>query len=255
MKDAKVQLAAKWIIESDKIVVFTGAGISTESGLPDFRGPNGVWTRRDKGLPPPRTRVPWSEVEPNQAHLAIVELQNIGKLDFLISQNVDNLHLKSGILPKKIAELHGNTTLMRCLSCDRQFKKQAVGWDEARWGKGYRTMPPKKGQPNCPKCGGRLISSVVNFGDPLSAKDLKLAKQHSMTCDLFIAIGSSLVVIPAAEMPRYALEAGAKFILINKGETPYDDLAHLRFDGKAGVIMSEIIKKVKQMLDIYRKSD
>ena len=250
MKDNKIQLAAKWVVEFDKIVIFTGAGVSTESGLPDFRGPNGVWTRRDKGLPPPRIRVPWSEVKPNPAHLILVELQNRGKLDFLISQNVDNLHLKSGILPEKIAELHGNTTLMRCLDCDRQFKKQAVGWDEATWGKGYRTMRPKKGQPNCPNCGGRLISSVVNFGDPLPAKDLKLAKQHSMTCDLFIAIGSSLVVTPAAEIPRYALEAGAKFILINKGETPYDDLAHLRFDGKAGMIMSAIIEKVKQMLDI-----
>jgi NAD-dependent deacetylase len=253
MKDEKIQLAAKWIVESDKVVVFTGAGISTESGLPDFRGPNGVWTRRDKGLPPPRTRVPWSEVEPNAAHLAIVELQNMGKLEILISQNVDNLHLKSGILPEKIAELHGNTTLMRCLSCDRQFKKQAVGWVEARWGKGYRTMRPKKDQPICPKCGGRLISSVVNFGDPLPAKDLNLAKKHSMRCDLFIAIGSSLVVTPAAEMPRYALEVGAKFILINKGVTPYDDLAHLRFDAKAGEVMSAILRKVKQIMGKYPK--
>lgn len=255
MKDEKIQLAAKWVVESDKIVVFTGAGVSTESGLPDFRGPNGVWTRRDKGLPPPRTRVPWSEVEPNPAHLAIVELQNMDKLDFLISQNVDNLHLKSGILPKKIAELHGNTTLMQCLNCDSQFERRAVGWAEGRWGKGYRTTRPKKGQPNCPRCGGRLISSVVNFGDPLPIKELKLAKQHSMTCDLFIAIGSSLVVTPAAEMPQYALEAGAKFILINKGETPYDDLAHLRFDGKAGAIMSAILKKVNQMFGKYPKTD
>ena len=144
---------------------------------------------------------------------------------------------------------------MRCLNCDMQFKKQVVGWVEAKWGKGYRTMHPKKGQPSCPNCGGRLISSVVNFGDPLPEKDLNKAIRHSMTCDLFIAIGSSLVVTPAAEMPRYALEARAKFILINQGETPYDELAHLRFDGKAGVIMSAIIRKVKQILGNYPKKD
>ena len=95
MSKDQIELAAQWIANSKRLVVFTGAGISTESGLPDFRGPNGVWTRRDKGLPPPKSKKPWHMVDPNLAHLAIVELQELGILDFLISQNVDNLHLKS----------------------------------------------------------------------------------------------------------------------------------------------------------------
>jgi mono-ADP-ribosyltransferase sirtuin 6 len=103
----KIDLAAKWIAESEKLVVFTGAGISTDSGLPDFRGPDGVWTRRDAGLPPPKSP-PWDQVKPNIAHFSIVELLKIGKLDYLISQNVDGLHAKSGIPFEKLAELHGN---------------------------------------------------------------------------------------------------------------------------------------------------
>lgn len=172
----------------------------------------------------------------------------MGKLKFLISQNVDNLHLKSGILSDRIAELHGNRTLMRCMSCDGRFKKEEVGWDDSRWGKGYRTSSVKKGQPNCPVCGGRLISSVVNFGDPLPPRDLKLAIRHSKECDLFTIIGSSLVVYPAADMPRHALESGAKLILVNKGETAMDDLAHLRLEGKAGEIVPRIVRKVEELL-------
>lgn len=239
----KIETAAKWIAESKRHVVFTGAGISTESGLPDFRGPNGVWTKRDKGLLPPR--VNWSSVKPNPAHIAIAELQNMGKLKFLISQNVDNLHLESGILPNKIAELHGNRNLMRCMSCDKKFRKTEVGWDDAEWGEGYRKSPVKEGQPSCPVCGGRLISSVVNFGDPLPPRDLNLAIQHSKDCDLFTIIGSSLVVYPAADMPRYALESGAKLMLVNKGRTAMNDSVHLGLEGKAGEIMPRIVQRVK----------
>ena len=105
--EEKITLAANWIAESKRLVIFTGAGISTDSGLPDFRGPDGVWTRRDKGLPPPKS-LPWDQVRPNQGHYAIVELMELGKLDYLISQNVDGLHAKSGIPFEKLAELHGN---------------------------------------------------------------------------------------------------------------------------------------------------
>lgn len=242
----KISIAARWITESERHVVFTGAGVSTESGIPDFRGPDGVWTRREKGLPPPQ--VDWSSIEPNPAHKAIASLQDMGKLEFLISQNVDNLHLRSGISPENMAELHGNRTLMRCMSCGRKFKKREVNWDDAKWGKGYRTSPVKEGQPNCPVCDGRLVSSVVNFGDPLPSKELNLAIQHSKKCDLFTVIGSSLVVYPAADMPRYALESGAKLILINKGRSAMDDLAHLRLEGKAGEIVPRIVRRVNAIL-------
>jgi mono-ADP-ribosyltransferase sirtuin 6 len=114
--EEKINLAAKWIAESKKLVILTGAGISTDSGLPDFRGPDGVWTRRDKGLPPPKSKVPYDQVKPNPSHYAIVELLKMGKLDYLISQNVDGLHIKSGIPFDKLAELHGNQFFMKCLS-------------------------------------------------------------------------------------------------------------------------------------------
>ncbi|KPV64033.1 MAG: NAD-dependent protein deacetylase [Candidatus Bathyarchaeota archaeon BA2] len=113
--ERKINTLAQWMFEARYLVVFTGAGISTESGLPDFRGPNGIWTRMDKGLPP-KSMPAWDSVQPNKGHLAIVELQNLGKLKFLISQNVDNLHLKSGINPELLAELHGNIAKLRCES-------------------------------------------------------------------------------------------------------------------------------------------
>ena len=247
MSQQQIELAAEWIANSKKLVVFTGAGISTESGLPDFRGPDGVWTRRDKGLPPPRSK-PWHLVDPNAAHLAIVELQNLGLLDFLISQNVDNLHLKSGIRPELLAELHGNTTLMRCLNCDRQMTYEQAGLDQKIFGPGYRTSPVQARQPKCSHCGGRLISSIVNFGDPLPEKELNAALEHSKNCDVFLAVGSSLVVTPAAYMPQQALQAGAKVLLLNEGETPFDKAVQLRIHGKAGIILPQIMTRVKDLL-------
>ncbi len=119
---------ARWIIQCTHLVAFTGAGISTDSGIPDFRGPDGVWTRRDAGLPAPWWRVPPGKVTPNASHLALVELQRLGKLQFLITQNTDNLHRQSGIRPESLAELHGNGQLMRCLGCDRQYPRRGVGW-------------------------------------------------------------------------------------------------------------------------------
>ena len=152
-----IETIARHLAESEHVVAFTGAGISTDSGIPDFRGPEGVWTRRDAGLPAPRWRVPPGQIRPNPSHLALVELQRLGKLRFVITQNTDNLHRASGIRPELLAELHGNGQLMRCLGCDRQYPRQEVGWDRDRWGSGYRTQEPVSGQPSCPDCGGRLI--------------------------------------------------------------------------------------------------
>ena len=223
----RIEKLAQWIFASKYIVVFTGAGISTESGLRDFRGPDGLWTRRDKGLSAPHQD--FTGAEPNSGHYAIKELQDLGRLEFLISQNVDNLHLKSGIEPETLAELHGNLTKVRCVSCD--FK-----------------MDRAEGEEKCPLCGGNLVSTVVNFGDSLPAKDLQESYKHSQKCDLFIVVGSSLVVYPAADMPAVALEAGAKLVIINKGETPFDSNAHLRFDEKIGEVLPPAIKRLKELL-------
>lgn len=248
LKD-KIDLAAKWIAESKRLVVFTGAGISTESGIPDFRGPDGLWTRRDKGLPPPKSP-PWDQVKPNPGHYAIVELLKIGKLDYLISQNVDGLHAKSGVSFEKLAELHGNMYFMKCLSCGKKMLFEEVGWDQETWGKGYRSSPVKKGQPPCPNCGERVINSIVNFGDPLPEDDLSESIRRSERSDVFFVVGSSLVVVPAANMPLYAKQHGAKLIILNKGETPYDGIADLRFSDQIGDVLPPIVEKVKRLMNV-----
>lgn len=222
----KIETLVQWMFDASYLVVFTGAGISTESGLPDFRGPDGIWTRRDKGLPPKPT-APWESVQPNKGHMAVVELQKLGKLKFLISQNVDNLHLKSGINTQLLAELHGNITKLRCESCET-------------------TTDASSNLETCPRCGGRLVSSVVNFGQPMPSKDLELSFYHSKKSDLFIVAGSSLVVTPAACMPREALEAGAKLAIINKGETPFDSSCHLRFDEEIGNVLPQAVGELKK---------
>ncbi len=226
--DQRIKTLAGWIFASKRLVVFTGAGISTESGLPDFRGPDGLWTRKDKGLP--NISRDFSAAEPNEGHRAIVELQQLNKLSFLISQNVDNLHLKSGIRPELLAELHGNITKVRCSQCEF-------------------TMDNFDDTNNCPICGNKMVPSVVNFGQSLPQKDLAEAIRHSQNCDLFIVVGSSLVVYPAADMPRLATEAGAKLVIINQGDTPLDELAQLRFQEKIGKILPPAIEQLKLLME------
>jgi NAD-dependent deacetylase len=225
--DVRIKTLAKWLWESERIVVFTGAGISTESGLPDFRGPDGVWTRRDKGLPAQSRD--FSKAEPNFGHLAIVELQNLKKLSFLISQNVDNLHLKSGIRPELLAELHGNISKIRCSRCEF-------------------TMDNFDDQLLCPLCGGTMNPSVVNFGQSLPRKDLEDAYSYSQNCDLFIVVGSSLVVFPAADMPRIAHQSGARLVIVNQEDTPLDHLANLRFQEKIQEVLPPAVNMLKELM-------
>ena len=225
--DKRLNTLAEWMFEARHLVVFTGAGISTESGLADFRGPDGLWTRQAKGLPTKSND--FASAEPNAGHLAIAELQRMGKLAFLISQNVDNLHLKSGIRPELIAELHGNITRLRCQSCE--FLMDNVG----------DVIP-------CPICGGQLASSVVDFGQSLPQHDLEDAYGHSKRADLFLAVGSSLVVTPAAGMPRVALQAGARLVIINQGETPLDSAAHLRFEEKISDVLPPAVARLREMM-------
>jgi NAD-dependent SIR2 family protein deacetylase len=228
MKDLeeRIKKLAQWMFESKYLVAFTGAGISTESGLPDFRGPDGIWTRQEKGLPT-KSR-PFTSVEPNVGHRAIVELQNLGKLKFLISQNVDNLHLRSGIRSNLLAELHGNVAKLRCQRCQTQVDKSLT-------------------LSTC-SCGGRLVSSVVNFGDPLPQEDLEYSFHHSSSCDLFIVVGSSLVVSPANDMPRVALRFGARLVIINQGETPMDSRCHLRFEERIGEVLPPAVDRLKKLM-------
>lgn len=207
-----------------------------------------MWTRRDAGLPAPRWRVPPALVGPNASHLSLVELQRLGKLRFLITQNTDNLHRRSGIRPELLAELHGNGQLMRCLGCDRLYTRQEVGWETARWGPGYRTQKPLAGQPACADCGGRLISSVVNFEDPLPHREFTLAEAHARRCDLMLVLGSSLTVQPAASLVGLAIRSGARVVLVNQGKTPYDRAATLRVWAGIGEVIPPAVQPVKLML-------
>ena len=205
--ETRIAHAVELISHSKYLVAFTGAGISTESGLPDFRGPNGLWTRWEKGLPmhdEDEADQDWEDATPNPGHYALVQLQNWGLLKYLISQNIDNLHLKSGIRKDLLAELHGNMTLFRCEKCHQYFPKDDV-WDEDKWGVGYRSLPPMRRQPKCPVCKGRIYNSIVNFGEPLPEEELVLSNYHVMEADVVLAIGSSLVVTPAAELPEVAV--------------------------------------------------
>ncbi|MFO8101616.1 MAG: Sir2 family NAD-dependent protein deacetylase [Dehalococcoidia bacterium] len=229
MADLKQRIdhLAELLVGAQHPVFFTGAGISTESGLPDFRGPEGVWTRRDRGEGP--VEFDWEDASPNPSHMALVELQEMGKLSFLISQNVDNLHLASGIRPELLAELHGNVTKLQCRSCG--FKCD--------------NFPDLI---TCPICSGKLVSSVVDFGQSLPEKDLKEADQHSRKSDLFVVAGSSLVVFPAADMPRIALRAGARLVIVNQGETPLDSDCHLLFDEATGEVLPPVAQAVRKMI-------
>ena len=224
--EKRIETLAQWMYEAKRLVVFTGAGISTDSGLPDFRGPDGVWTRQAKGL---STKWPdLSLAEPNAGHMAIVELQELGKLEFLISQNIDNFHLRSGIRPDLLAELHGNFAKLRCQRCGTQVDRST-------------------GLETC-SCGGKLVSSVVNFGQALPYKDLMDSYRHSENCDLFVVVGSSLVVTPAADMPRVALEAGARLVIINRGETPLDQFARLRFEERIVEVLPPAVARLRALM-------
>jgi len=225
--EKRVEDLAQWMLAARHLVVFTGAGISTESGLADFRGPNGLWTRQAKGLP--AKSIDFASAEPNAGHLAIAELQRLGRLAFLVSQNVDNLHLKSGIHPELIAELHGNITKLRCQNCE--FLMDNVG----------DVIP-------CPICGGHMTSSVVDFGQSLPQHDLEDAYAHAKKADLFLAVGSTLMVTPAAQMPRVALQAGARLVIINQGETALDSAAHLRFDEKIGDVLPPAVARLTEKM-------
>ena len=243
-----IETVARWIVGCEHLLAFTGAGISTDSGIPDFRGPQGAWTRRDAGLPAPRWRVPPGRVEPNASHLSLLELQRLGKLKFLVTQNTDDLHRRSGIRPGLLAELHGNGRLVRCLGCDRLHERREAGWDARRWGPGYRTQGPLPGQPACAACGGRLVSSVVNFGDALPRKEFALAEEHARRCDLMLVLGSSLVVEPAASLVGLALGGGARVVVANRGETPYDEVATLRSWAGIGEVMPPAVERAMRAL-------
>jgi NAD-dependent deacetylase len=248
----EIERLAQLIVESKNIVVFTGAGISTESGIPDFRSPGGIWSRYDpenftiqKFLSSPAARKTiWemsleggllTEAEPNLAHYAIAELYQLGKLDCVITQNIDNLHQKAGAPEDKVFELHGNTGWVVCLNCHRRFPMPEV----------LQRIREGTEVPDCPDCQGILKPDAVFFGEALPQETLQEAIHHAQNCDLFIVIGSTLIVYPAAYIPTYAREAGARLAIVNLTPTPFDHYAEVVIRGRAGEIMSRVMEKVR----------
>ncbi len=227
------------------VVVLTGAGISTDSGIPDFRGPNGVWTKnpaaekratidhymgdRDVRVAAWRSRLDaraWS-AEPNRAHLALAEFERHGTLTTLITQNIDGLHHAAGSSAQKVIEIHGSIREVVCMSCDYRDDMQ-IALNRVRGG---------EEDPPCPICGEILKSATISFGQSLVATDLRRAETAASGCDLMIAIGSTLSVYPIAAVVPVAAQTGAKVIIINGSETEMDHLANVVVRGPIGEIV------------------
>jgi len=253
--DALAEKVAGLIVSARKVVVFTGAGVSTESGIPDFRSPGGIWSRFDPDdftyqkfvSDPEARRKQWrmlveghltTMAEPNPAHYAIAELDRLGKLDCVITQNIDNLHQKAGLPAEKVFELHGNMQWAVCLGCGRRYPFEQI---KLRLDRGEEI-------PDCEVCHGILKPSAVFFGEPLPYDVLTEASNRSSASDLFIVVGSTLVVYPAAYMPIYAIQAGAKLVIINLSSTPMDGEATALIRAKAGEAMPRIVDRVKGWL-------
>ena len=216
---------------SRDIVFFTGAGISTESGVPDFRSPGGVWTKYqpvyfDEFMSDEAARIRhwklkketyqlYKSVKPNTGHYAIRDFENRGQLLGLITQNIDGLHGLAGVSDTKIVELHGTDRLVTCLSCHKQFRPSDI----------YETLGEEFTAPTCDACGGFLKSANVSFGQAMPVDKMKRAQEWSERAQVFIVIGSSLQVQPAASFPVIAKRSGALLAIVNRDETPLDDLA------------------------------
>jgi NAD-dependent deacetylase len=240
---------ADWIGEARSIVVLTGAGVSTESGIPDFRGPDGVWTRDPRAermsnigyyiADPAIRREAWQrrlehpawDAQPNAAHRALVALEQTRRLELLVTQNIDGLHLAAGSSAGRVVEIHGSIRESACLACgDRRPMSE--------------TLERVKGgdpDPSCLVCGGILKSATISFGQNLDPALLARCEAAASACDLFLAIGTSLTVYPVAGLPELALDAGARLVIVNAEPTPLDERADAVLRGRAGEVLGTLV--------------
>ena len=244
-----LDLIARWIKDARTVVALTGAGISTESGIPDFRGPDGLWTKNpqaeklshiDHYMSDPdirrlawRTRLehPSWTAPPNRGHLALAELERKGYLQTLITQNIDGLHQKAGSPQGSLIEIHGTIFEVMCMSCGER-----AGMETA-----LARVQAGEDDPACRTCGGILKSATISFGQSLVETDLRKAQQAAATCDVFLAIGTSLGVYPVAYLPQHALRAGARLVIINAEQTPYDSRAHAVVRDPIGATLGDLV--------------
>jgi NAD-dependent deacetylase len=252
MVDADLGAIARWIRDARRVVALSGAGISTESGIPDFRGPNGVWTKNPEAektatleyymSDPAVRRRAWRNrldsgmwtAAPNAAHHALVDLERKGRLHALVTQNVDSLHLAAGHSPEIVVEIHGNVREVKCMSCDWRGP-MADALDRVRNG---------EDDPACRDCGGILKSATISFGENLVAEDLHRAQLAAARADVFLAVGTSLGVYPAAALPEIALRNGARLVVMNAQETPFDVVADAVVRDQLGAVLPKLVALV-----------
>jgi NAD-dependent deacetylase len=234
------------IADARRVVVFTGAGVSTESGVPDFRSPGGVWSRmkpiyfQDFVASEARRREAWARAfsgaagwtgaKPNPGHLAIARLVADGKVTTVITQNVDNLHQDSGVPDDRIVELHGNASYAACLDCGRRHELADLKGPFLERGE----------IPTCRDCFGLVKTATISFGQPMPEAAMARAETATLGCDLFVVLGSSLVVFPAAGFPLLAKRAGARLAIVNREPTDQDGVADLVVRGEIGEVMAVV---------------
>ena len=241
----ELQVVRNWILESARIVALTGAGISTESGIPDFRGPQGVWTTNPKAeklsnihhymSDPEVRRLSWQSrlahpawhAEPNAGHRALVALEHAGRLHALITQNIDGLHQRAGHQPGHVIEVHGTMHEAVCMRCGR---REPMGPVLARVRAGEEDPP-------CEQCGGILKSATVSFGQSLVPEVIDRAMRAAQQADFLLAIGTSLQVYPVAGVVPIAKAAGARVVILNAEPTPFDDIADAVLRGSIGDVL------------------
>ena len=246
MSDAEALAAL--LRRARRAVVFTGAGISTESGIPDFRSPGGIWTRMmpidfaDYVADPAARRESWrrrfemeetwNQVRPNDGHRAVAELVARGIVAHVITQNIDALHQAGGVPEDRVIEIHGNTTYAKCISCEQRMEIAAI-----------RAHFEEEGEaPDCPACGGIIKTATISFGQPMPETEMTRAKAATLACDLMLVLGSSLAVYPAAGFPLLAKRHGARLAIVNRDETPQDRFADLVINGDIGPVMRAVVE-------------
>jgi len=255
LHDANVRELTRWIDECERITVLTGAGISTDSGIPDFRGPNGIWTKNPEAekasniqnfISDPKVRkASWRDrldnrawsADPNDGHKALVQLERRNKMVALLTQNVDGLHHAAGSSPAKVVEVHGTLREVACLECDYRDDMQ-VALNRVRQG---------EDDLDCPECGGILKSATISFGQSLVQRDLLRAEAAAQNCDLMIAIGTTLGVYPIAAVVPAAQRVGAKIAIINAEPTEMDHLADIVIRESISEVLSIVVRGVSNL--------
>ncbi|KAM6510896.1 hypothetical protein FSOLCH5_011342 [Fusarium solani] len=232
--DQQASQLVELIKKSKHFIVFTGAGVSTSAGIPDFRGPEGAWTLRAQGRARTTRAVSTLQAVPTPSHMALLELQNRGIMKYLVSQNCDGLHRRSGIRPDMISELHGNSNRECCRDCGKEYIRVATYEKTVRDHRTGRT---------CTRCGGLLHDSIINFGEDLPTEAFQLATDHAEKADLCLVLGSSLTVTPASGIPHICgMRRNAKLVICNLQNTPFDHISEMRVYSEADNLMTRVMQ-------------